>query len=481
MPDRYRCVECLKVVTATKNERYRTHTKDDGIKCIMSSAEIPPVELEAGPVSDGADPSVPEIGRDCAKCHDCGRMVALTRLGYYQHHDETLRGGVRCGASGSRYRTEETVKVDPELLGDPEARPYARKRDSEVAPISGTAEQLYDRESAMKGEPRQVLELEPGKGSQSMEPSPESTSTSKLSEPSTGDSTSSSEGSALRMGKRISERFLQPLSAFLQPPDYVKAEKVEMSEKGKEIATRLKEIFYSYNNRNTSDNRGAQTTLGPSEIGTPCDRRLAMSLMGIEPVNPGGDGWAAFVGTCTHDGLDRMFQWASGRTGRFVTEMKLTFGSAVVPKGTGDLLDRTAMMFLDHKLMGEYSLRKLREQGPSEHYRVQIHVYAYGAILAGEKVKDVAIIGWPRAGSSLDQLFVWTEPYDRKIAEDALARVGRIAQEANQKRQPLHPDGQWSAGRPLEVAREFPVGDDCKYCPFSLPKDKNMERGCPGK
>lgn len=492
MPDRYKCVECGKLVTATKNQRYRSHTDGDGNPCVMSSDQIPPVELEAGPLDPKADPGVPEEGRDYAVCRECGRNVELTRLGYYKPHDETLRGGVRCQLSGVRYRTEETVPVAEELLGPADAKTRLQVKDSDVAPYRGTAEELFEREavwadkalatptavtSASAGAASSPKALPPGTGATAPEtptpataapePSPESASTSEPSkEPETV------EVVVFSLGTSYSEVFLQPTSPFLQPPDYVKAEKKEMSQKASEIANRLKEIFYAYSNRNTSDNRSAQRTLGPSEIGTPCDRRLAMSLMGIEPVNPGGDGWAAFVGTCTHDGLEKMFRWASANTGRFVTEMRLNFPSEYVPKGTGDLLDRVYMIFKDHKIQGEYALRKMREEGPPEHYRVQVHTYALGAVLAGEKVKDVAIVSWPRAGSSLDQMYVWTEPFDRSVAEEALARVDRIARDAFRQG-----SGPFSK---LEVAKTFPTGDDCRFCPFYQKSDKKMERGCPG-
>lgn len=491
MPDKYRCTECLKQVTATKNQRYRSHTDGEGNPCKNSSVEIPPVELQAGPVDPGADPGVPEYGRDYATCEDCSRSVQLTRLGYFEHHTKTLRGDVRCAGGGTRFRPEETVKVDPELLGDPEAKTYPPgKRDSEIAPISGTAEELYARSDPTTSngstEPKAIESAKPkAEPSKYLQPpevpecqtssSPESTSTSNHSSKPEAEKVSTTS-----LWGTTSGSFRQPGTPYLQPPDYVKAEKKEMSEKSREIATRLREIFYSYSNRNTSDNRSAQKTLGPSEIGTPCDRRLAMSLMGIEPSNPGGDGWAAFVGTCTHDGLDKMFQWASANTGRFVTEMRLQFPSEFVPKGTADLLDRVFMVLIDHKIMGEYSLKKLREQGPPDHYRIQAHTYALGAVLAGEKVKDVAIVGWPRAGSSLDQMFVWTEPFDRKLAEEAIRRVENIARQANRYRDEPRPNGlpQYSK---LEVAATFPVGDDCRFCPFFLKGDKSMERGCPGK
>ncbi|MFH8626213.1 hypothetical protein ACH4A8_30755 [Streptomyces vietnamensis] len=125
-----------------------------------------------------------------------------------------------------------------------------------------------------------------------------------------------------------------------------------MTDLGRELTARLKEMFYAFDNRRSEDNRSAQTTMGPSEMGTPCDRRLELSLMRMPPVNPGGDGWAAFVGTCIHAGLEQMFMWADHGTGRFACETRLAFNSKYVPKGTADLIDRTLFMLDDHKCQG---------------------------------------------------------------------------------------------------------------------------------
>ena len=261
---------------------------------------------------------------------------------------------------------------------------------------------------------------------------------------------------------------------FLQPPEYSGPEKPEpMGDLAKELATKIKETFYAYSNRKTEDNRSAQTTLGPSEIGTPCDRRLAMALLGVPPVNPGGDGWAAFVGTCTHVGMADVYTFADAGTGRYAVELPVFTGMPTVPRGTTDLLDRRDGTVVDWKVMGAYSLKKFRLEGPTATYRTQAHVYGYGAERAGEKVRNVAIVALPRAGSSLDEMHVWTEKYDRKLAEAALKRVEKIAADVQSTMQ-------YDTGNPMTAARSFEVADDCRYCPFHLKKDTEMVRGCPG-
>lgn len=544
MAVKYDCVSCHKQVTATKNSRYRSHTGGDGESCEMSSEQIPE-HILAQPVGEDDRPDVPREGVDFAVCGDCGRSVKLTRLGYYEHHETTLRGGVRCVMSGVRYRTE--VKVENELLTEPGTSEMPKVRDSSTpttnrgicassaaatgaakggasgAPETGSATPgapaspattaisrggaptpfaagTSDRGEPSPGETSAKPSLEePGKGNLERQPmsSPESTSTPRISTTPSGSAPkkpsvtpsgaggetagSASAGGvpqALHLAPLLGDgSVLQPFSHIFQPfpvPQRVSL-KQAMSEGGKERATRFREIFYSYGNRRTSDNRSAQTTLGPSEIGHECDRRLAMSLMGVEPVNPGGDGWAAWVGTQGHKGLDEVFSWASANTGRFATEVQLTFPSRLVPKGTTDLIDRMHGDIGDFKFMGEYSLKKLIAQGPPEHYRVQAHTYGLGATLAGEKIRNVVIYGLPRGGASLDGMYVWTEPYSEKVARDALARVDRIAEEAARLQGPGTPRD------PLVVAKSFDVTPECKFCPFYLKGDLEGRRGCPGK
>lgn len=483
MPDQFICVDkkCGKRVTATANKRYRSHYRPDGEKCELSSTEIPPRELEAGPLKDGADPGVPEEGRDFAIC-ECKRRVKLTRLGYFEPHDKTLRGGDKCPKSGTRHRFPALKKTDDLEL------PPAPPVDETVAPVN--AQPVKDRKSdagyaldvKVRALPAAPTETSSQESATTSTPLPEWTERSDFFWVATPhamlmDALGCEEGSAVADSAPPDQGFDDLLFAKAPskyPPRSNKPMR-KMSEREQEIAGRIKEIFYAYTNRDSSDNRSAQKTIGPSEAGTPCDRQLAMKLLNIEPVNP-QESWAPFVGTAVHEELARMFEWANGSgSGRFVTEMSVSFGSIHVPRGTLDLLDRVLYMVDDHKLMGRWSLEQLRKEGPSETYRKQIQIYGLGAELAGEEVREVAIIAWPRQESSLNKLFVHVEPYDRQVARDAIARVERIAQEVETKSGPGTPRD------PMAVARSFPIAEDCKWCPFHLERDKEMGRGCPGK
>lgn len=237
------------------------------------------------------------------------------------------------------------------------------------------------------------------------------------------------------------------------------------------IAMMFKEIFYQYTNRSR---RSQQKTLGPSQIGTPCDRRLVMHFLGAPKVNPGGDGWAAWVGTQIHHGLEEMLKWADAGKGRFAVEQRLRFPSELVPGGTADLIDRTLFMIDDHKAQGQWAADKLRTSGPGDLYRTQLHVYGMGARQKGEKIERVALISWPRDKSNLDDLYVWSEPYDPQIARNALQRVEDLKAWADQ---------QMAEGKSVqETAAAASFADDCRYCPYHMPGAKDLSNGaCNGR
>ncbi|OII61151.1 hypothetical protein BJP40_06390 [Streptomyces sp. CC53] len=249
------------------------------------------------------------------------------------------------------------------------------------------------------------------------------------------------------------------------PPPRRKSEPMEGF--AAELAGRIRELFFQYTNRL---DRSQQKHLGPSEIGTPCDRRLAMSLMGMPAVNPGGDNWASWKGTQIHRGLAEMIDWANANSGRYATEMRVALPSERVPGGTLDWLDRTLLMVGDWKLLGSSSLSKLRLDGPPPRYRIQAHCYGLGATRAGERIEHVAIIGMPAEAQSLNSLYVWAEPYSEQVALDALARVDRIAEQIG-----TVGNGRGEANKRL-LALAFPTADDCKFCSWHT----KTKSGCNG-
>lgn len=268
------------------------------------------------------------------------------------------------------------------------------------------------------------------------------------------------------------DEYAAGMSRFVQPSATKRrtTPAVPMTPVGLEISHRLKEMFHGYTNRL---DRSQQETLGPSEIGAPCDRRLAMSLLRLPRVNPGGDNWASFVGTCGHAGLAEMLVWADAGSGRYVSETSVQLPSTRVPFGTADALDRQLNTVWDFKLMGQWSMDKLKTEGPSPQYRVQLHTYGYGFRIKGEVVSHVALVALPRERSSLDGMYVWTEPYDPQVARDALARVDRIGKQIEVE---LERDN-------FSDYADFPIDNsDCKYCPYYMPGAKDSIGGsCNGR
>lgn len=231
-----------------------------------------------------------------------------------------------------------------------------------------------------------------------------------------------------------------------------------------EIAVAFKELFWAHE---ASRPRSTQISVGPSEVGLECTRRLAYKLSNQPAVNYSKDAWAAWMGTQGHAGLEGIYREANGATSRYLIETPLEFGSTIVPKGTADLYDRKYGRLLDHKFPGKSSLAKMWLDGPSEQYKKQLQTYAYGLERAGEAVREVALMGYPRESGNLDELYVYVAPYDRQVALDAIARAESVAYALSRGHKA------WDAPKVS--------GFLCQWCPFYLENAPNGEVGCRGQ
>jgi hypothetical protein len=152
--------------------------------------------------------------------------------------------------------------------------------------------------------------------------------------------------------------------------------------------------------------RSLQKELGPSEIGTPCDRQVVGKLAGIERTNHIVDPWASIVGTALHAWFAKAFDWDNERLGylRWLTEFR------VHPHpdhpGTGDLYDFNHRAVVDHKNFGDTSMNHLRKVGMPIRYYIQLLLYALGFRNMGLPVDRVVLVAWPRTKSSLDTTYV---------------------------------------------------------------------------
>jgi len=235
----------------------------------------------------------------------------------------------------------------------------------------------------------------------------------------------------------------------------------------------LREAIY-WANRNSP--RSLQEHIGPSELGTPCMRQLAYKMRGAKPVNTSADYWFAILGTAIHAWLARAIaRWQNEVLGRqrFLIEQRVTIVSGPdVPieqgygtTGSSDLYDTDTDEVIDWKLVGADSLKKVKVEGTPQIYRVQRHLYGLGWELAGYQPKTVKNIYLPRS-NFLSDAHVDSEPYDRKVAEDALRRAATVEK--------------LSQVLPIGMIPGQPDEEDCVWCPFLVKGRPVSDSSCPG-
>lgn len=223
--------------------------------------------------------------------------------------------------------------------------------------------------------------------------------------------------------------------------------------------------------------RSRQQSIGPSEIGNPCDRRLAYRIAGTKGANTSSDPWPAIVGTAIHSWLEgavNRYQSVHGTTD-WLTELPVSPDPLV--RGRSDAFHLPSCTVVDFKTTNADTMRKLRKgDSPSPGYLTQINLYGLGHERAGRLVKNVALVYYPRAGW-LDDAFVWVTAYDRSIADKAIRRLYQIGFRLLDLDIERHPD------RFADI--EASPGDNCVWCPmFSRDMDptvKASDLGCPGR
>jgi hypothetical protein len=139
-------------------------------------------------------------------------------------------------------------------------------------------------------------------------------------------------------------------------------------------------------------------------------------------------------------------------------------------KGHADLYISESETVVDWKVLGNTSIRALKQNGPHEQYRTQVHLYAKGFILQGFPVENVAIAALPRSGFLRD-LYVWTEPYSEALADNAIQRFRTIIELCDELQVENNPKLFWAfATHPGK----------CEWCPFFSPNASTPGTTCPG-
>ena len=222
--------------------------------------------------------------------------------------------------------------------------------------------------------------------------------------------------------------------------------------------------------------RSLQAHLGPSELGTQCDRQVAGKMARLPVTNHVTDPWPSVVGTAVHAWLAEAFTGDNERSGRprWVAEQRVT--PHPNHPGTADLYDGATQSVCDHKILGQSSMAGIRSvNGPPRKYVVQLLLYGRGYRLLGLPVRRVVLIAYPRTLSSLDELYVWERehtPADDELLDEVFART-------DYRRQ-------WAIALLTNTASLMDVpavasDEECYFCPFYRPQSAHDGgAGCPG-
>lgn len=222
--------------------------------------------------------------------------------------------------------------------------------------------------------------------------------------------------------------------------------------------------------------RSQQQEIGPSEIGSECDRFLAYRLLNWPEVNTMTDPWPAIVGTAIHLWLEAAFQRFQEVSGVKRWDTETTVHPDPFIRGHMDLFDNWLFTVIDWKTLGVTKMRAWQKKGPTEKQKNQVNLYARGKVEAGAKVEKVCLVGLPRAGW-LEDIEVWVDDYDPARAQAALDRLYGVGQQA------LDLDIVSNPHRFNDIAAE---PDMCSFCPFFQPKNRDSSAiadgsGCPGR
>lgn len=208
----------------------------------------------------------------------------------------------------------------------------------------------------------------------------------------------------------------------------------------------------------TGKPRSQQKAVGPSGIGTPCDRQLGYRILATPKVGHGGDPLPRWLGTEGHRGLERILTPLDD----WETEFAVTLPEYGI-KGHADAYHKPSGTVVDFKFVGQASLTKYKALGPGPQYRVQAHLYGTGLTLTGRDVNHVAIAFIPRSGLT-SSIHVWSEPYDAHVTEAALRRYEAVTTVA----QAVGPGDLATADGP------------CDWCPWYRPGHTDPATGCAG-
>ena len=206
--------------------------------------------------------------------------------------------------------------------------------------------------------------------------------------------------------------------------------------------------------------RSQQTRLGPSDLSSPCARKIGYGLLQVPAVVPNDVSLYAYVGT----GLHRQLEDACKAAGpRWSTEKRVSvpINDTVTVTGHLDAYDHDTKTVIDWKSRGANK----PSQATRDKHHQQLGWYGLGAILAGLVVDHLAIVYIPRNGTLAD-IEVDARPVDMPAIEAQIRRYESLLAA--------------TAAGPA-VLPMLPTEHDCKFCSWWAPGHEDLATGCPGE
>ena len=234
--------------------------------------------------------------------------------------------------------------------------------------------------------------------------------------------------------------------------------------------------------------RSQQTRLGPSDLSSPCARKIGYGLLQVPPVVPNDVSLYAWVGTQMHSGMeaackhdnwtrevaeqqarqavtDTMLDMCKAAGPRWLTEKRVSvpINDTVTVTGHLDAYDHDTKTVIDWKSRGANK----PSQATRDKHHQQLGWYSLGAILDGLIVDHQAVVYVPRNGVLAD-IEVDARPVDMPAIEAQIRRYESLLAAT-------------AAG--WAVLPMLPTEHDCKFCQWWTPNDlvdKPLTEGCPG-
>lgn len=216
--------------------------------------------------------------------------------------------------------------------------------------------------------------------------------------------------------------------------------------------------------------RTLQREIGPSQIGSPCNRWLAYKLGDIPAVGLKKTPWRAAVGTAVHEQFaEWLHRYNEVHGFRYLSETRVWVGDLYPGRpitGHMDAFDTWTGTVIDLKTGTKNVLDEARSGYVNPVYETQLSLYGQGAVNAGLPVRNVGILSVPRDGELTTA--VWNvKPHDPDRGQRGLARAGAIAQMV---------DTLGPRAAAMQPAAEY----YCGTCDWYQPGSTDLTIGCPG-